>query len=155
MSVTTQRYGWADNKKFYRRVIFLKGVWHYGKISNAVRHPRAENTCLPSMYESKCLACGFAAGPLHHSKFDILNSPLPPSSFVSRPFVPRLSPLVPHPSSLVSRPSSLAPRLSPLVPFPSVAAKSVESAKICETCPERSRTDLWLKLTWHSTSYRI
>jgi hypothetical protein len=45
------------------------------------------------MHESKCLACGFTAGPLHHSKFDILNSPLPPlplrpSCLVPRVFVP-------------------------------------------------------------------
>jgi hypothetical protein len=32
MSVITKRYGWVDNKEFYRRVIFLKGVRYYGKI---------------------------------------------------------------------------------------------------------------------------
>src|SRR4030042_387049 len=35
------------------------------------------------MHESKCLACGFTAGPLHHSKFDIPNSPLPRDFFAA------------------------------------------------------------------------
>lgn len=50
----------------------------------------------PCIHESKCLACGFTAGPLHHSRFDILNSPLPPLPL-------RPSSLVPHHSSLALR----------------------------------------------------
>jgi len=42
MSVTTKRYGWLDNKEFYRRVIFLKGFYHYGKIPKS----RSRDCCI-------------------------------------------------------------------------------------------------------------
>ena len=95
----------------------LCSIFYFAKSGDTIPGKKECNfllTCLPAMHESKCLACGFTAGPLRHSKFDILNSPSPPLPL--RPFVATDSPLLclEHPASRIeNRVSSSQFHLTP------------------------------------------